>query len=65
MWEVSCPKASKLALPHRAAAKAGGSESLLGLEGGSGASRHPLERPGSGQALPRDQPAFNSCLCPK
>lgn len=66
VWEVECPKASKLALPHRASAKAGGSESLLGLEQGLRSSESP---PGtawsSGRALPGDQPAFDSCLCPR
>lgn len=39
--------------------KAGGSESLLGLELQSS-----LEWPGAGTALPREQPALDSCLCP-
>lgn len=66
VWEVERPKASKLALPPRASAKAGGSESLLGLEQGLRSSESPPGKAWSSrQALPGDQPAFGSCLCPE
>lgn len=57
-WEVSCPKTS-LGLVHSPSAKL---EQVSHCWGWS--CSHPLEGPGAGTALPREQPASPSCLCP-